>query len=39
MDALTSPAARIVLGQPVRMGTGSVELVQKMDAKPVQLAV
>lgn len=39
IDALTSPAARIVLGQPARVGTGALELVQKMDATPVQLAV
>ncbi|GAB4821149.1 hypothetical protein N2152v2_008195, partial [Parachlorella kessleri] len=38
IDALTSPAARIVLGQPPRVGTGAIELVQKMDVHPVQLA-
>lgn len=38
VDALTSPAARIVLGRPVGVGTGAIELVQDMQARPEQLA-
>jgi DNA-directed RNA polymerase I subunit RPA1 len=33
VDPLTSPAARIVLGQPVRAGTGSMDLIQRLGAK------
>lgn len=36
IDPLTSPAARIVLGQPVHAGTGSMDLVQRLDAVPFQ---
>ncbi|KFM27291.1 DNA-directed RNA polymerase I subunit rpa1 [Auxenochlorella protothecoides] len=32
VDRLTSPASRIVLGQPVAMGTGAMDLVQHLDA-------
>lgn len=32
VDPLTSPAARIVLGRPVQAGTGSMDLVQRLDA-------
>lgn len=38
VDALTSPAARIVLGRTVGVGTGCLELVQNMEARPAQLA-
>lgn len=38
VDALTSPASRIVLGRTVAVGTGCLELVQRMDAAPAQLA-
>ena len=38
IDTLTSPAARIVLGRPVGVGTGSLDLVQNMHARPAQLA-
>ena len=38
VDALTSPAARIILGRPVGVGTGAIELVQDMAARPEQLA-
>ena len=40
VDALTSPAARIVLGRTVGVGTGCLELVQDMEAqaRPAQLA-
>ena len=38
VDDLTSPAARIVLGRPVGMGTGCLELVLDMGAAPAQLA-
>jgi len=38
IDPLTSPAARIVLGRPVGMGTGSMELVQTLDSIPAPLA-
>jgi DNA-directed RNA polymerase I subunit RPA1 len=38
IDPLTSPAARIVLGRPVGVGTGSMELVQTLDAVPAPLA-
>lgn len=38
IDPLTSPAARIVLGRPVGVGTGSIELVQTLDAMPAPLA-
>eukprot|EP00887_Chlorella_sp_A99_P007931 scaffold12.g7931.t1 len=40
VDGLTSPAARIVLGQPVGVGTGAVELVQRVGRaapRPAQL--
>ena len=30
IDPLTSPAARIVLGKPVRMGTGAMDIVQDL---------
>lgn len=32
VDSLTSPAARIVLGRPVGVGTGCLDLVQNMGA-------
>ena len=32
IDRLTSPASRIVVGQPVAMGTGAMGLVQKLEA-------
>jgi DNA-directed RNA polymerase I subunit RPA1 len=38
VDPLTSPAARIVLGRPVGVGTGSMELVQALNAVPAPLA-
>ena len=38
IDPLTSPAARIVLGRPVGVGTGSIELVQMLDSVPAPLA-
>jgi len=38
IDPLTSPAARIVLGRPVGVGTGSMELVQTLDSVPAPLA-
>ena len=31
IDRLTSPASRIVVGQPVAMGTGAMGLVQKLE--------
>lgn len=31
VDRLTSPASRIVLGEPVAMGTGSLDLVQRLE--------
>lgn len=31
VDTLTSPASRIVLGEPVAMGTGSLDLIQRLD--------
>lgn len=34
IDPLTSPAARIVLGQPVRSGTGAMDVIQRLDAVP-----
>lgn len=40
VDSLTSPAARIVLGRPVGVGTGCLDLVQDINssAKAVQVA-
>lgn len=31
MDNLETPTARICLGLPVKVGTGSMELMQKLD--------
>ena len=36
VDALTSPASRIVLGQPVGVGTGSLSLVHHIHTKQGQ---
>lgn len=33
VDRLTSPASRIVVGQPVAMGTGAMGIVQKLHAE------
>ena len=38
IDPLTSPAARIVLGRPVGMGTGALEVIQELNAVPAPLA-
>lgn len=38
VDPLTSPASRIVLGKPVGVGTGSLDLIQSLEATPAPLA-
>lgn len=38
IDDLSSPASRVVLGRTVGVGTGSMGLVQNMNASPAQLA-
>jgi DNA-directed RNA polymerase I subunit RPA1 len=38
VDALASPASRLVLGRPAGVGTGCIELVQEIGARPAQLA-
>jgi DNA-directed RNA polymerase I subunit RPA1 len=36
VDRLTSPASRIVLGEPVAMGTGALDLVQRLDGSAAE---